>query len=294
MKKGVSLLGIMMLVMGVTVGCSNNSSTDDGSNDSSKGTAIYDGAIVAVGSTALQPLAEEAAAEFIELYPEVSMTVQGGGSGTGINQVVGGAAQIGNSDVPSAEKIEDSSISLVDTKVAGIGFAIAVNEDVKIDSLTTEQIQDIFSGKVTNWKELGGDDKAIQVINRPASSGTRATFDKTMMHEATINDSIGTVQDSNGSVEQAVNTTPGAISYLAMSYLIGENKGALKTVKINGVEASNKNIVAGEYPFWAYEYMVTKEEPTGAIKGYMDYVKSEEFASTVEEMGYIPISDLEK
>ncbi len=292
MKKVMSLLSLMVLAVGVTVGCSNSSDTEKASSDSAETTA-YTGVITAAGSTALQPLAEEAATEFTELNPEVSITVQGGGSGTGINQVASGAAQIGNSDVPSAEKVEDSSLKLVDTKVAGIGFAIVVNEDVEVDSLTTEQIQDIFSGKVTNWQEIGGNDEEIQVINRPASSGTRTTFEKTIMEEAAIDDSVGTIQESNGSVEQAVNSTSGAVSYLAMSYLVGDKKEALKTVKINGAEASNENITNGDYPFWSYEYMVTNGEPSDAVKGFIDYVKSEEFASTVEAMGYIPIKNLE-
>jgi phosphate transport system substrate-binding protein len=232
----------------------------------------------------------------MEENSKVSIQVQGGGSGTGINQVASGAVQIGNSDVPASDKIKDAEKAkeLVDNKVAGIAFALVVNKDVKVDNLTAKQVQDIFTGKVTNWKELGGKDEKINVINRPASSGTRATFEKTVMKEAKINDGTGTTQDSNGAVEQAINSTPGSISYLAMSYMVGDKKGALQTVKIDGAEPKIENISAGKYPFWSYEYMVTKGEAKEATKAYIDYVKGKDFEKQVEDMGYIPMSKLNK
>ncbi|NIK15429.1 phosphate transport system substrate-binding protein [Saccharococcus thermophilus] len=295
MKFGIAAL----LITGMLAGCGKSNNTTDNATGQNAGKTetkqeSYSGTITLAGSTALQPLAEEAANEFMQKYPNVSITVQGGGSGTGVNQVAAGAVQIGNSDVPSAEKLEDKSKAgeLVDNKVAGIAFALVVNKDVAVDSLTLKQIQDIFAGKITNWKDVGGKDEKINVINRPASSGTRATFEKTVMKGVKINDSVGTVQDSNGAVEQAINSTPGSISYVAMSYLIGEKKN-LKTLKIDGLEPTIENIKAGKYPFWSYEYMITKGEPKDAVRGFIDYVKGNEFASKVKEMGYIPISELE-
>jgi phosphate transport system substrate-binding protein len=169
---------------------------------------------------------------------------------------------------------------------------LLVNKDVQVQSLTLEQIQGIFSGKVKNWKEVGGNDEVINVINRPASSGTRATFEKTLMGGVKTNDSIGTAQDSSGAVEQSVNSTPGAISYIAMSYLVGDKKESLKTLKINDVEPTTANIVAKKYPFWSYEYMITKGEPKDAVKGFIDFVSGADFADKVTEMGYIPMSEL--
>ncbi|BDG46504.1 phosphate ABC transporter substrate-binding protein PstS family protein [Parageobacillus sp. KH3-4] len=294
-KKSIKFGIAALLITGVLAGCgkSNNTTKENSGNGEAKQES-YSGTITLAGSTALQPLAEEAANEFMGKYPNVSITVQGGGSGTGVNQVAAGAVQIGNSDVPSAEKLEDKSKAgeLIDHKVAGIAFAIVVNKDVNVDSLTLKQIQDIFSGKITNWKDVGGKDEKINVINRPASSGTRATFEKTVMKGVKINEAIGTVQDSNGAVEQAINSTPGSISYVAMSYLIGEKKD-LKTLKIDGVEPTVENIKTEKYPFWSYEYMITKGEPKDAVRGFIEYVKSEEFAPKVKEMGYIPMSELE-
>ena len=297
MRKKPIRFGIAaLLITGMLAGCgkSDNTTGENAGNTETKQEESYSGTITLAGSTALQPLAEEAANAFMEKYPDVSITVQGGGSGTGVNQVAAGAVQIGNSDVPSAEKLEDKSKAgeLIDHKVAGIAFALVVNKDVDVDSLTLQQIQDIFSGKITNWKDVGGKDEKINVINRPASSGTRATFEKTVMKGVKINEAIGTVQDSNGAVEQAINSTPGSISYVAMSYLIGENKD-LKTLKIDGVEPTIENIKTEKYPFWSYEYMITKGEPKNEVRAFIEYVKSEEFAPKVKEMGYIPMSELE-
>ena len=295
--KGITLtIGALALATALA-GCGNaqdtKNGTSDNANDTAK-TAEISGTVTAAGSTALQPLAEEAATEIQSVYPNLSVTVQGGGSGTGVNQVAAGAVDIGNSDVPSAEKLEDKTQAsqLVDTEVAGIAFALVVNKDVTVESLTLEQIQGIFSGKYTNWKEVGGKDLAINVINRPASSGTRATFEKTLMGGEKANDSIGTAQDSSGAVETSVNSTSGSISYLAMSYLVGDKKDSLKTLKINDVEPTTANVASKKYPFWAYEYMITKGEPKDAVKGFIDYISGEEFADKVTEMGYIPMSEL--
>jgi phosphate transport system substrate-binding protein len=214
--KGIKLSIGALAIAAALAGCGNAQDTKTGTSDTtsdSKQKVELSGTVTAAGSTALQPLAEEAANEIQGTYPNLSVTVQGGGSGTGVNQVAAGAVDIGNSDVPSAEKLEDQSQAgkLVDTEVAGMAFALVVNKDVQVQSLTEEQIQGIFSGKVKNWKEVGGNDEAINVINRPASSGTRATFVKTLMNDVKVDESIGTAQDSSGAVEQAVNSTPGAI-----------------------------------------------------------------------------------
>ncbi|SFC30690.1 phosphate ABC transporter substrate-binding protein, PhoT family [Bacillus sp. OV322] len=293
---GLKLSMAALVMAGALAGCgkADDSKGSDNAKKADDNKTAYSGTVTAAGSTALQPLAEEAANEIQGTYPDLSVTVQGGGSGTGVNQVAAGAVNIGNSDVPSADKLEDKSKAdkLVDTKVAGIGFALVVNKDVSVETLKENQIQGIFSGKIKNWKEVGGKDEKINVINRPASSGTRATFEKTMMAGVKIDDSIGTAQDSNGAVEQSVNSTKGSISYLALSYLVGDKKDSLKTLKINDVEPTSDNIVNKKYPFWSYEYMITDGHPKDGIKGFIDYVTGDKFADKVTEMGYIPMSDL--
>lgn len=293
LKTLVAALAIT-LVGGVFVGCGSKSSEDkNATKEETKPTTELSGSITASGSTALQPLAAAAADMFMQKNTKAQINIQGGGSGTGLSQVTSGAVQIGNSDMPAEDKIKDANVvkELVDHKVAAIGFAMVVNKDVKVESLTKQQIQDIFTGKITNWKEVGGDDLKIEVINRGASSGTRATFVKTVMEGKKEAEGLGTVQDSSGAVQQSIEATKGSISYLALSYFVKEEaKQGMKLLKIDGAESTTENISAGKYPFWSYEHMYTKGEPTGLTKAFIDYMLSDEFAPIIEKQGYIPMS----
>lgn len=278
------------VVAGAFVGCGGNKE----SGNTSQGTNEITGSITLAGSTALQPLAEQAGKKFTEKNPKATINVQGGGSGTGLKLVSDGTADIGNSDILAETKLDAAKAKeLVDHKVCAIGFAVVVNKEVKVDNLTKDQIQKIFTGEITNWKQVGGDDLAINVINRTKSSGTRTTFKDTIMGGKDEKEGLGTTQDSNGAVEKSIVSTKGSVSYLALSALTSEEaKQNVKMLKIEGVEATKENITTGKYPFWSYEHMYTKGEAKDLSKTFIDYMMSSESAPLVEKLGYIPASDM--
>ncbi|HHT27757.1 MAG TPA: phosphate ABC transporter substrate-binding protein [Firmicutes bacterium] len=231
--------------------------------------------LVILGSTALQPMIEEAARLYRGRNPQVEITVQGGGSGTGMTQVATGTADIGMSDITIEERPELMNAGLVDHPIAIIGFAIAVHPEVNVTTLTKAQVKDIFSGKITNWSAVGGADLPITVINRPEGSGTRSTFNRIFMGNEKAIESI--TQDSSGAIRRTISDTPGAIGYLAFSYL----NDSIKTLHLDGVAPTEDNIRNNSYTFWAYEHLYTKGEPNPEVKAFIDYILSTEIQTTV-------------
>jgi phosphate transport system substrate-binding protein len=233
--------------------------------------ACETGSVTAAGSTALQPLVDKAGKDYAAACPGAAISVQGGGSGTGLTQVSQGAVQIGNSDVTAESK---NITGLADHVVAKQGWLMVANNDVTgVTNLSTQQMTDIWTGKTTNWKDVGGPDEPIVLILRPESSGTRATFKKIVLNGAAEATGQALTVDSSGAVADAVKGTPGSTSVLAFAYF-AENQGQMVGIGLDGVQISVDTMKDGTYKLAAEGHMYTKGEATGLAKSFIDYILS--------------------
>ncbi|MBC5801226.1 MAG: phosphate ABC transporter substrate-binding protein [Candidatus Eremiobacteraeota bacterium] len=244
--------------------------------------AFADTNISAAGSTALQPLVTAAAGEYQAKHPDTKISVTGGGSRTGLGLVASKAVDLGDSDI-----LAQNQPNLIDHRVAVIGFAIVTNPDVGVKNLSKKQIQDIFSGSAKNWKDVGGKDEQITVINRPASSGTRAVFMKTLMGGANL-DQATLTEDATGTVVQKVKQTAGSVSYAAFSGT--RNQSGITEVSIDGAAPTDANIQSGKYPYWSYEHVYTNGQPSKQASDFIGFLKNNK--GLLQKTGYIPVGDM--
>ncbi|AYE59561.1 phosphate ABC transporter substrate-binding protein [Lactiplantibacillus plantarum] len=286
MKKALTLGALAVTMTILLAGCGSSSATSTKSTSSSSGSSKTT-KIVATGSTALQPLVEQAGQAYQNEHANVTIKVQGGGSGAGLSQVAKGSVNIGNSDLFAQEQKGLDAKGLVDHKVAVVGMAPVINKDAGVTNISKEQLIKIFQGKITNWKDVGGKDEKITVVNRAQGSGTRATFEKWGLDNAKV--ATSQEQDSNGTVQKIVSTTPGAISYLAFSYV----KSDVQALSIDNVKPTEANVATNKWKIWAYEHMYTKGQPTGKLKNFLTYMTSKAVqGSLVEKLGYIPLTSM--
>ncbi|MGN7359912.1 phosphate ABC transporter substrate-binding protein [Paenibacillus sp. SAF-054] len=243
------------------------------------------------GSTALLPLTLQAAKEFQKLNPKVKIAASGKGSVTGPQAVKKGIADIGacdwdaSMDVPGFKAFDGQ----VANKVAVIPFATIANKNVKVGNLTTEQLKGIYAGKITNWKEVGGDNADIVVITRAFGSGTRVNYQAKALAGGDIVKKSKNYKEvgSSGDMKTAVATTPNAIGYIDLVYVNSD----VKAISHNGVAPTTDNVINGTYKIWAYGYYMTKGQPTGATKAFIEYVQSQKFQQgSLKKLKFIPIS----
>lgn len=289
--KKMMALALASTALIAAAGCGGNSQPAKSAASGAKVT----GQVTASGSSALLPLVKDAAAKFKSKNPEVSLTLNAGGSGTGLKQVAEGSVNIGNSDVPAEKKLPaEKAKGLVDHKVCTMTVATIINKDIadKVKSLTSQQLQDVFTAKVTNWKDVGGPDEPIVLVTRPTTSGTRALFTELALagQEEASNKSLET--DDSGTLIQSVAQTKGAIGYVALPYLV--NNKDVAALAIDGVAPTLENTYNGKYKVWGYEHMYTKGEPTGAVKAFLDYILSDEYGVEIEKQGYGVSSKMKK
>jgi phosphate transport system substrate-binding protein len=249
--------------------------------------ACTSGSITAAGSTALQPLVDKAGKDYVAACPGAQIQVQGGGSGTGLTQVSQGAVQIGNSDVTAESK---KITGLTDHIVAKQGWIMVVNPDVSgVTNLTTQQATDVWTGRITNWKDLGGPDETIVLILRPESSGTRTTFKNIVLGGQAEATGQALTEDSNGAVVTAVAGTPGSTSVIGFAYF-SDNQGKVSGLQLDGIDASVDNMANGTYKLAAEGHMYTKGEPDGLTRSFLDYMVGPQVqGTTVPSLHYAPV-----
>ncbi|MEG6551252.1 phosphate ABC transporter substrate-binding protein [Desulfocurvibacter africanus] len=240
------------------------------------------GNIEIAGGTAHIPVMKEAAKRIMTTNPAIRITVAGGGSGVGVQKAGEGLVDIGNTGraVTEAEK---SKYGLVSFPFAIDGVAVVVHKANPLHGLTQAQVKDIFAGKITNWKQLGGPNAAIDVYTRDEASGTREVFWEKMLSKGAIIDSANVVA-SNGAMKTAVAGDKNAIGYVS----IGHIDDTLKAPLLDGVEPSQETAVSGAYKVTRLLYMNTKGEPQGLVKSFIEYVRGPEGAEITKASGYIP------
>jgi phosphate transport system substrate-binding protein len=289
MVKKLGLPVIITALMAVTAACgggstASNQNNKTANNNTTNTTQNLSGSLVLSGSTALQPLAAAAAEQYMQKNPKLNIQVNGGGSGTGLSQVSQGAVQIGDSDIFQEEK---NISGLTDHKVAVIAMTAAINPKVGIKDIKKSDLIKVFTGKITNWKQLGGADQKVVLVNRSAASGTRALFDKYALDGATPAEGI--TEDASNIVKKDIATTPGAIGYLANSYI----DNTVTAMSIDGVSPTTQNIQTGKYPVWGYEHMYTKGQPTATEKAFLDYMLSPAVQNTIlPKQGYLAVTNM--
>jgi phosphate transport system substrate-binding protein len=240
------------------------------------------GKIDIAGGTAHIPVMKEAAEQIMKANPKIRITVAGGGSGVGVQKVGAGLVAIGNTG-RALKPGEVSKYGLQTFPFAIDGVAVAVNPKNPVSALTSQQVQDIFAGKVKNWQEVGGKSAAIHLFTRDEASGTRETFWKKLLKKGPI-DAKANVVASNGAMKLALAQDPQAIGYLGIGFVDPK----VKAIKLDGAEPTQENAKSGAYKVTRLLYMNTKGEPQPLVKAFIAYIKGPGGAKIIQKHGYIP------
>ncbi len=235
------------------------------------------------GGTAHIPVMKEAAKRIMKFNPHIQITIAGGGSGTGIRQVGEGLVDIGNSGRhPTKSEIKKYGLEVYKWAIDGV--AAVTNPKNRVKALSTKQLRDIFSGKIVNWKQLGGDDKPIDVYTRDKASGTRAVFWKKALKKSDITDKAYVVV-SNGAMKTAIENDPFGIGYVSVGFI--DNN--LNAIALDGVKPDMNSVKTGRYKIARGLYSNTKGKATGLAKKFIDYLLSPDGQKLAFNKGFIPV-----
>ena len=264
-KKIVTLLCGAVMISGLVIGCGSSNSSE---SKTSK--------ITISGSTSVGPTMEVLAQEY-EKNNDVKIEVQQVGSSAGIKNTIDGTSNLGMS---SRDLKYEEAQSLDETQIAIDGIAVVTNTENKVSDLTMDQVKDIFTGKITNWKEVGGEDAQIVVVSREEGSGTRDGFQEIVGFESDALTKDAQICDGSGNVKSTVEGNENAIGYISFGYL----DKTLNDLKINGVKANDDNVVANKYPISRPFLVVNKKDSlTDEAKGFIDFIMSDEGQNIVSK-----------
>lgn len=239
------------------------------------------------GSTTVLPIAQAGAEAFMNENPDVNVSVAGGGSGVGIAALIDRTCDIADASRPMKDKeiakAKQNGITPMEHIVAKDGIAVIVHpRNWRTQNLTLEQIKDIYTGKVSDWKEISSHRGQIIVISRDSSSGTFEAFEKLALGGARVRpDAL--LAASNQAVVQNVARTPGAIGYVGLGYV----SDSVKAVTVNDIRCTKGTVISGKYPLSRPLFMYTNGQPIGAVKMFLDFVLSERGQKIAEEQGYV-------
>jgi len=244
--------------------------------------------LVLTGSTTVLPIAQLCAEKFMDQHPDVNISVRGGGSGVGIAALIDGTCDIAMASRPMKTKELKSArgkgINPLATVIAKDGIAIIVHPTNPLSEITLAQLKDIYTGKISNWKDVGGKPGKIVVISRDVASGTFEVFKKIVLKGAkTRADAL--MLASNKAVATTVEKTPGAIGYVGLGYISSK----VKALAVDGVEPTKETVVSGKYKLARPLYLYTDGKPTGLAKEFIDFVLSPEGQKIVDKIGFVPV-----
>ena len=295
-KKMMAILTAATMVAAGVMGCGSSDTNADANNSNDNTTQTesqatdnntadntdLSGSVTLAGSTSMEKLANAMNEAFMEKYPSVSATAEFTGSSAGIESLAAGSVDIG--DASRALSDDEKGQGIVENIVAIDGIAVITDIDNTITDIKSEDLAKVYTGEITNWKDLGGKDEQIVVIGREAGSGTRDAFEELM----DVKDSCKYAQelDSTGAVLAKVAATPGAVGYVSLDVLDDTVNG----LQINSVEPTEENILAGTYVLQRPFVMATKgeiSEQSEQVQAYFDFINSEDGQNVIKSVGLI-------
>jgi len=251
------------------------------------GTALA-GNVVIKGSTTVLPIAQVTLEAYMKANPGANISLSGGGSGEGMKALIDGSTDIANSSreikKTEVELAKSKNVEPLETVVAIDAIVPIVNPKNKVKDLTIDQLNQIYQGTITNWKEVGGDDLQIVVISRDSSSGTFEAWGELVLKGAKVSPKAQ-LQASNGAIVQAVSKNKYALGYIGLGYV---NK-SVKALTVNGVKASEKTALSKEYPVSRFLYMYTNGAPKDETAKYINFVLSPAGQALVKKEGFVPL-----